>query len=156
MEKNFFTPILIFSFACLIGCAEQNGLNAFTSDGCSLFPDKSVLTKKDWCECCFVHDLAYWRGGTTEERLQADIELKECISNKTGDHRLAKIMYEGVRFGGSPYFYNWYRWGYGWSYDRKYRALSEEDKALVSKRLQEYYDSKPISPCSGEPGRKLR
>jgi hypothetical protein len=45
-----------------------------------------------------------------------------------------------VRFGGSPYFYNWYRWGYGWSYLRndrgKYQALTEDELQQV-KRLTE-------------------
>ena len=59
-------------------------------------------------------------GGTKAERLKADEALRECIFKKTGDEKLAKVMYAGVRLGGSPYFYNWYRWGYGWDYDRKY------------------------------------
>lgn len=150
MAKIFWTPILVVSVVCLIGCAGQSDLKAFTSDGCTLFPDKSKIMKQDWCECCFEHDLAYWKGGTKEERLLADLKLRECVLKKTGDQRLADIMYEGVRLGGSPYFYNWYRWGYGWSYDRKYSALTKEETALVAKRLQEYHESQPISPCSDE------
>ncbi len=132
------------------GCEEEALLGDFRSDGCSLFPDRSVLTRQDWCECCFEHDLAYWRGGTEEERLLADLELRRCVLEKTGDERLADLMFEGVRLGGSPYFYNWYRWGYGWPYDRKYGPLTDEEQAQVERKLQEYYDSHPVSPCGGE------
>jgi hypothetical protein len=49
--------------------------------------------------------------------------------------------------GGSPYFKNWYRWGYGWSYDRKYRALTEEEKALAAKKLVTFFENDPVLPC---------
>ena len=50
-----------------IACSNETELSPFTSDGCSLFPDSSLINKDDWCECCFQHDLAYWKGGTKEE-----------------------------------------------------------------------------------------
>ena len=34
----------------------------FTSDGCSLFPEGSHYG------CCYVHDVAYWPGGTADAR----------------------------------------------------------------------------------------
>lgn len=126
----------------LVACEHDIELSPFTSDGCSLFPDSSLITKDDWCECCFQHDLAYWKGGTEEEREFADRTLKQCVLEKTRDEALAKIMYEGVRFGGSPYFYNWYRWGYGWSYlsnDReKYQALTEEEQRQAKQLIEQY------------------
>ena len=88
--------------------------------------------------CCFQHDLAYWQGGTEQQRENADTELKQCVLGKTGDETLAKVMYDGVRFGGSPYFYNWYRWGYGWPYERKYQVLTDNELEQV-KRLTEQY-----------------
>ena len=133
---------------CFSGCDDgPSPLKDFSSDGCSLFPDQSLITNKDWCDCCFDHDLAYWRGGTEEERELADLELMECVMEKTGDETLAELMYQGVRLGGSPYFYNWYRWGYGWNYGREYEALSEEDKALVEAKLGEYFASESPGYC---------
>jgi len=145
MSKYFYVLVILI----IAGCAKSNELELrpFNSDGCSLFPDKALIIKEDWCECCFEHDMKYWRGGTEKERLQADSELMECIFEKTGDENLAKLMYHGVRFGGSPYFYNWYRWGYGWSYDRKYRALNEVELEMVSKGLNEYYRRPQSGPC---------
>lgn len=132
------------------GCKEDNTLSDFRSDGCSLFPDRNQLSQQDWCECCFEHDITYWMGGTKEERLHADSELRECVIEKTGNTGLADLMFDGVRLGGSPYFYNWYRWGYGWSYDRKYQELTEKEKTMVQRKLDEYFESQPINPCSGE------
>ena len=132
----------------LTACENNAELKPFTSDGCSLFPDSSVITRDEWCSCCFDHDLAYWRGGTAIERESADRNLKACVQQKTRDAALAKIMYEGVRFGGSPYFYNWYRWGYGWSFDRKYQALTMQEKALAEGLEKRYFDNGETGFCN--------
>ena len=65
-----------------------------------------------------------------------------------GNVALAMLMYEGVRFGGSPYFYNWYRWGYGWSQDRKYQALTSEERQHADELVEEYFATvkKPVCP----------
>ncbi|MFT4900949.1 MAG: hypothetical protein ACI81V_000216, partial [Lentimonas sp.] len=107
---------LLLSMSC---SKTESQLKPFESDGCSMFPDRSLIDEKDWCECCYQHDLAYWQGGTLEQREQADQALRDCILKKTQNQQLAEIMYFGVRYGGSPYFYSWYRWGYGWDYSRK-------------------------------------
>jgi hypothetical protein len=137
---------LVFCLLCLTGCGSEAELKSFRSDGCSLFPDGTPLDKNQWCDCCFEHDLAYWKGGTEEERLRADLELRECVLEKSGSEELADLVFEGVRAGGSPYFYNWYRWGYGWSYSRKYQALSAEELELVEAKLKEFYED-PRFPC---------
>jgi hypothetical protein len=83
--------------------------HAFESDGCSCFPDG------EWVECCVKHDLVYWMGGTSEERLHADSELQECVSVK-GYPKIAKLMYYGVRIGGVWWLPTHFRWGFGWDY----------------------------------------
>jgi hypothetical protein len=132
---------LIFLLIVVFACTPENRLRPFSSDGCSLFPDSSPISKKDWCSCCFAHDLSYWRGGTAEEREAADALLKECVFEKTGDESFSKLMYAGVRAGGSPYFYNWYRWGYGWGFDRKYQALTDEESEVADGLVQQYFDA---------------
>ena len=148
--------IIIASIAlCLLGIVlyhvipfkPAGELSDFTSDGCSLFPDSSLINADDWCHCCLEHDVAYWKGGTEAERLAADEALRNCVLAQTGNAELAQAMYLGVRMGGSPYFKNWYRWGYGWSYQRKYQALTEEEAALAEKKLAEYFASDPELPC---------
>ena len=140
--------IILFFILIIPGCnGSEKQISDFESDGCTLFPDSSLIDKTDWCDCCFDHDIAYWQGGTEDERLKADEALRECVREKTGNENLAKVIYNGVRFGGSPYFYNWYRWGYGWGYERKYKELSAEEKKQVESKLKEYYSSNNKSPC---------
>jgi hypothetical protein len=141
---------LILIFAAVVtfsGCNPQNELKDFSSDGCSLFPDRDLIFKKDWCECCFTHDIAYWKGGTRDERLLADTALRDCVYQKTGNKLLADSVYHGVRLGGSPYFYNWYRWGYGWSYKRKYKPLTHDEEMTAQKKLEKYFSENKTPVC---------
>ncbi|MFK8027638.1 MAG: hypothetical protein AB8C40_06210 [Gammaproteobacteria bacterium] len=148
MRNITFGLSLLFVLVTLVtACSSDSGLSPFTSDGCSLFPDASLITNKDWCECCVEHDIAYWKGGTEQQRERVDTALMRCVYKKTNDHVLANVMFEGVRFGGSPYFYNWYRWGYGWPYDRKYQALTEDEENQAQVFL-ETYRSSGQSVCS--------
>jgi hypothetical protein len=120
-------------------CSADSKLKPFTSDGCSLFPDSSLISENDWCSCCFEHDISYWKGGTDAERKTADEVLRDCVAGKTGNTTLANAMYDGVRLGGSPYFYNWYRWGYGWDYSRKYQALTAAETDRADQLLADYF-----------------
>ena len=133
--------VLIASTIITAACTSKDELAPFASDGCSLFPDNSILTEADWCSCCVEHDIAYWRGGTYDEREVADRRLAECVLEKTGDNQLADLMFEGVRLGGSPYFYSWYRWGYGWSFDRKYQALTSDEISIADGMLDQHTQS---------------
>jgi len=109
-------------------------LKPFTTDGCSSFPDGNIKQKSLWSNCCVSHDLAYWKGGTSEQRLKADNALKSCVS-EVGEPEIAAIMLAGVRVGGSPYFPTPYRWGYGWPYSRGYKPLSKDEKLEVNDKL---------------------
>ena len=128
-------------------CSTESELRAFSSDGCSLFPDSSLISESDWCSCCFEHDLAYWRGGTAAEREKADGVLRDCVTGKTGNEALGMMMYEGVRLGGSPHFYSWYRWGYGWGYERKYQALSPAEVETADNLVKKYFAANEVAAC---------
>jgi len=133
--------------AVATACTTESELQPFSSDGCSLFPDSSLISEKDWCSCCFEHDLAYWRGGTAAEREQADAILKDCVAAKSENETLAIVMYEGVRIGGSPYLYNWYRWGYGWGYERKYQMLTPAEVKTADGLLEKYFATNEVPAC---------
>lgn len=144
MIMNSYRLIMNGASLCLFctllsSCTTDSSLQPFTSDGCSLFPDSSLISENDWCSCCFEHDVRYWRGGTSEERKAADVELRGCVLEKTNSAGLSAAMYRGVRAGGSPYFYTWYRWGYGWSYDRKYQALTQNESRTADQLLAKYF-----------------
>lgn len=130
---------LIFVIGALlltVNIASAESLSPFTTDGCSAFPDGDLKNNNKWINCCIKHDFAYWKGGTADEREQADLELKQCVVD-IGEPELAELMHLGVRLGGSPYFPTWYRWGYGWSFLRGYEPLSNEEKEQVRERLIE-------------------
>jgi len=146
MKLPVITILWMFTLFLSGGLAASE-LDDFSSDGCSLFPDKSLINQDEWYDCCFEHDVAYWQGGTKEERKQADVKLQQCVYKTTGDRLLADMMYHGVRFGGSPYFYNWYRWGYGWDYGRNYQALTTKEKRLVERKLNLYYAKASYCGC---------
>lgn len=124
-----------------------SNLQPFTTDACSRFPDRAPMGKADWSHCCVVHDLAYWRGGTSDARLMADQELKACVKQASNSDALAELMYVGVRAGGGPQLHTPYRWGYGWPYGRPYGPLTPEEEALASVLEREYRARNPLLPC---------
>lgn len=124
----------------------------FATDGCSRFPDHSLISNDDWCDCCVAHDLAYWRGGTAEERLAADEALRACVERRTQNRTLADLMFAGVRAGGGPYFYTNYRWGYGWKYGRNYKPLTPAEQTAADALQAEYLKMNPNLSCpAGQP-----
>ncbi|MGR9037838.1 MAG: hypothetical protein ACU83O_14840, partial [Gammaproteobacteria bacterium] len=92
-------------------CSEKRGGSElpdfiFTTDGCTRWPDDS------WTICCIAHDIAYWCGGSEQDRQEADRELRRCVNGNTP--WLGNIFYSGVRLGGLPWLPTPWRWGYGW------------------------------------------
>ena len=160
------SPILLFFFYCLPGNAGDNveknvekkvenspegyaeqretsplktpsSLKPFTSVGCSAFPDGTPSQQEVWLSCCTDHDYAYWQGGNSLQRREADQQLRSCVAN-AGHPDIAKLMLAGVRVGGTPYLPTKFRWAYGWPYPRGYRELSEEEKEQVQQHSEQY------------------
>src|SRR5882762_2733440 len=88
---------LVLFAVVLSACASEGPLRPFSTDGCSLFPDHSLISKADWCQCCVAHDLAYWRGGTADARLKADQELSACVRRMTGNLSPSATLFDLVR-----------------------------------------------------------
>lgn len=110
-------------------------LKPFTTDYCSEWPDGKSADPKLWADCCFNHDIHYWIGGTQEQRKASDLELKQCVK-MTGESLGSFFMYVGVRLGGLPGNARW-AWGYGWTVDRKYFELSDDEKIHAAELLKE-------------------
>ena len=127
--------LLIAALVVVSNCAREEGskLLPFRSDGCSLAPDF------EFRECCVGHDYHYWKGGTEQARLDADLEFQRCISNESP--RLSHVYYAAVRVGGLPGLCTQFRWGFGWTNIRSYDALRAEDieqvQALTNKYIKE-------------------
>lgn len=135
--------------ACCAASATET-LQPFTTDGCSRFPDRAPDGRSDWCHCCVVHDLAYWRGGSSRARRNADLALKSCVSKASGSKALAETMFLGVRAAGGPSFPTPYRWGYGWPLGRPYRPLTAQELALAGTLERAYRAKNPLLACPSE------
>jgi hypothetical protein len=127
--------LLFFILALLAGCTTlqqppPNVLKVFTSDGCSLSPNGTSASPNSLLKCCIHHDYAYWKGGTRDERAQADLDLKACVT-KASSERVGEIFYRAVHVGGSNVFKTDFRWGYGWSRGHDYSPLTLDETAQV-------------------------
>ena len=125
-------------------------LQPFQSDGCSSFPDGTYHQKNLWLNCCAKHDYAYWKGGTYQQRLDADEALQDCVSN-LGQPEIAFLMLAGVRIGGTPWVPTSFRWGYGWGFPRAYGELTKEELNQVERLSQAGLVKRTLAPlCESE------
>jgi hypothetical protein len=96
-------------------CRQRRGADLpphpFTSDGCSLWPDGP------WVNCCLDHDIAYWCGGSSEDRDRADEAFRQCVAAESSTG-MGTVMFAGVRVGSLPWYPLPFRWGYGWDWPR--------------------------------------
>lgn len=127
---------LITLCTLLLSAVPVFGLEPFVSDGCSRFPDGTWWDSELWLECCVGHDRAYWLGGTYEQRLEADKELRDCVAG-VGEPVIAELMLGGVRAGGTPFLPTSYRWGYGWAFPRGYQTLTAEERKIAEEMMGE-------------------
>ena len=131
--------LLLFCFVTTNASAESlllpfGRLKKFSSDGCSLSPNGTPNNPTAWLHCCVQHDLAYWAGGTEDDRRHADEDLKACIA-ESGYPNYALAAFEAVRYGGEPKYPTCYRWGYGWNFNRRYEKLNSFEKILVQTNI---------------------
>ncbi len=122
---------------------EPNELKDFYWDGCSFVAPEGYKDDPDlWCECCWEHDKAYYKGGTWEQKNDADIALGECVAEKSGSKILGDLYYAGTAIGAGPYVNvdPTARWGYGWIYNRGYDEISSYDKEIADEKIQLYQE----------------
>lgn len=104
----------------------EYGVPKFTTDGCSggmsWFWRTFLRKAPPWEHHCFWHDIAYWRGGFYQDRLDADVELFRGVCNE-GYPWVATLMFVAVRAGGAPFFPTPWRWGYGWQFSGRYEKI---------------------------------
>lgn len=105
-----------------IACHDKSGgrgytLKKFETDACSSWlkggGKKGKAKDHYFAHCCIVHDIAYWTGGSDDDRREADGNLWQCIARDTSE-AYAELMLAGVRLGGIQCTGARWRWGYGW------------------------------------------
>lgn len=127
---------MAFLSQSLFADEHQATLKPFSTDGCSMFADGPLDQPYLWRHCCVAHDLAYWKGGTLEERAAADAAMLACV-HPLYNPLVAESMYMAVRWGGHPMWLTTYRWGYGWDYwadnlPRGYQAANAYEQAQIA------------------------
>ena len=124
-----------------MGCSisQPLTLKPFVSDGCTCCPDGTFTEPILWRSECVAHDLAYWKGGTRLQRLDADRALRQGIIEKGYPVR-ATLIYLGTRLGGVPYVPTPWRWGFGWPFPRAYGELSTAERREATRRLSSCAD----------------
>lgn len=133
--------ILLFLFVAqlIAHTSHASELKPFTTDGCSLWIDGTLEQPNLWRHCCVAHDLDYWIGGSEAQRKQSDERIQACVKEAQGSG-MAKYIYTNVRWGGSPYWMNHYRWGYGWDYfdgvwPRGYKVPTAQEQQLIDQAM---------------------
>jgi len=119
--------------------SQANTLQPFATDGCSLWIDGTLEQPNLWRHCCVAHDLDYWQGGSEALRKKSDAAIQACVKAAQGVG-MADYIYTNVRWGGSPYWMNHYRWGYGWNYfdgrwPRGYKEPSPEEQQQIQQAM---------------------
>lgn len=132
-RRLFTLKTLIVVLSTLSMAIHADTLKPFTTDGCSAFPDGTLTQQTLWQDCCIAHDYAYWKGGTYDERVEADMALQRCVA-ALGETEIATLMLAGVRVGGSPFWPTDFRWGYGWPFPRGYSGLTEAERQQINRQ----------------------
>ena len=115
-------------------------LSRFKSDGCSVFPDGRLTTRKnEWLHCCFAHDISYWIGGPKVDKQRADHELNQCVAKVTNRSQ-GEAMELGVEMGGSPQTGLPWRWGYGWDIEAPYFEREERHTIMIRQEFNSIYE----------------
>lgn len=125
-------------------------LQSFVSDGCSV---PNSLNHANWESCCVAHDYAYWKGGTKEEKRQADVKFHRCLKERNATDIEMETWFTAVYELGDS------RWGSGWT-PRKlstFEALTQVEKNLIQKKVKaierECSDLSETTNCGSSKGK---
>lgn len=120
-------------------------LHPFETDLCTFWPEGPRNEPQKWAECCVMHDLNYWAGGTDKDRLEADQGLRACVT-KIHSKEMGDLMYFGIRAGRlSPIKLKGKGWAFAWPKDRPKKApLTKEEILLVREELYNNHPSVSI------------
>ncbi len=131
--------VLTFLLILISGHAKADytaELHAFEGDGCTLFSEGTSANPNLWRHCCDLHDIRYWFGGTKDDELEADQNLKSCVGEVAGTF-LATVMYTAIRAGHYSPIKNKYKWGWGWINREPWLPLMPSERSYITKQIDE-------------------
>lgn len=137
MRKHFaklFLISIIFSLTVTSYGAKAQ-LHEFATDNCTMFIDGPPRSPELWKDCCIIHDLRYWFGGSETDLDRADLRLKTCVEKKAGN-TWAELIYRGVRAGHYSPIKNKYQWNWGWITPRPKTPLTKIEEELAISELR--------------------
>ena len=126
---------LFMFFTCAMRPGIAFEIRPFSTDFCTNFPEGTRARPDLWKDCCLIHDLYFWAGGSLTDRNAADVKLRLCVE-KTGATATARIMYWAVRAGSlSPIKYPDKRWGNGWEGRKIHLPLTYDEMDRINYEL---------------------
>ena len=136
MLIKFFIVLSLFTS---LAFAKEETLKPLTTDYCTNYPEGTPKQPDLWKHCCLLHDMTFWAGGMSSERMQADLDLRSCIE-ETGARDQAKLIYFAVRIASySPIKYPSKKWNNAWKNRMSYQELSAQDIDQLEAELQSGY-----------------
>jgi hypothetical protein len=116
-------------YSYLAVASDDQNLNPFETDFCTGYVEGTHDEPDLWKHCCVEHDLFFWAGGSSEDRDETDLRLKQCVE-ATGSKATSILMYYAIRIGGkSPIKIKNKQWGNAWRHRAHYQKLSEVETA---------------------------
>lgn len=130
MKKLFLVLALLIT-----NLASANQLKPFVTDYCTMFADGTLAKPGLWKNCCLLHDIHYWYGGTEKDMDQTDLKLKSCVNEVAGS-TWANLIYSGVRAGHHSPVKNIHKWNWGWETKRDNNELNAQEIIYVQEELR--------------------
>jgi len=128
--------------------SHADGIIPFTSNGCSGFREARFFS------CCYVHDLAYWAGGTRSDRTRADRTLRDCLRDISHDPLLSYVGWGLIRLGYIPGMFccDGGGWGRAWrnTDHARYATLTPDEARQVLDEKQRICRSLTLNPATGK------
>lgn len=100
-----------------------------------MFADGTLSQPELWKQCCLLHDIHYWYGGSEIDMDQTDLKLKSCVDEVAGQ-AWANLIYSGVRAGHHSPVKNIHKWSWGWEAVRDGTELNKQEKSYVQDELR--------------------
>jgi len=124
--------------------ASRPAVVPFSSNGCSGFREATFFS------CCYVHDLAYWAGGTWGDRARADRALWRCVYDVSGERIVADIGYLLVTLGAIPGRFIKDGWGRAWYNTNRgrYAELTDDERRVVTAERTRVCQALKLDPKS--------